>query len=77
MKITFENYNIRYGIETESEAYTGEELKTLFSRLLVVAGFPPGVIEAEEGGKYTYVGDNELIISREEYKKLKGGEDVH
>ena len=75
MKITFENYNIHYEIETGREEYTGEELKTLFSRLLVVAGYPPSVIDAEEGGKYTYVGENELIISREEYKKLREGEE--
>lgn len=75
MRITFENYNIRYGVEAESEDYTGEELKSLFSRLLVVAGFSPTVIEPEEGGTIRYVGDDEVIISREEYKKLKGGEE--
>lgn len=74
MKITLEMYKTRYAVESDQDDFTADELKGLFSRIMVVAGFPPGVIqlEEEEGGKYMYVGDKEVIISQEELEELKG-----
>lgn len=73
MKMTLELYGTRYSAEHESDAYRADELKDLFSRLLVVAQFPPSVIQADEdGGKYMYVGENEVVISKEELEELKG-----
>lgn len=74
MKITLELYKTRYTVESDQDDFTADELKGLFSRIMVVAGFPPGVIqlEEEEGGKYMYVGDKEVIISQEELEGLKG-----
>ena len=73
MKITLELYGTRYSAEHESDEYRADELKDLFSRLLVVAQFPPSVIQADEdGGKYMYVGENEAVISKEELEELKG-----
>lgn len=73
MKITLELYGTRYSAEHESDAYRADELKDLFSRLLVVAQFPPSVIQIDEdGGRYMYVGENEAVISKEELEELKG-----
>lgn len=73
MKMTLELYGTRYSAEHESDAYGANELKDLFSRLLVVAQFPPSVIQIDEdGGKYAYVGKDEAVISKEELEELKG-----
>ena len=73
MKMTLEIHGTRYSAEHESNAYGANELKDLFSRLLVVAKFPPSVIQIDEdGGKYMYVGGDEVVISKEELKELKG-----
>ena len=52
MRITLESYNHTYTIESEADDFTAEELKEQFSRLLVLAGFAPSVIELARGGRY-------------------------
>lgn len=52
MRITLEMYNNKYIYESDSEAYDANELKEIFSRMLVQATFPPDVIETAEGGHY-------------------------
>lgn len=52
MKITLEMYNNKYIYESDSEDYSANELKEIFSRMLVQATFPPDVIEPAEGGHY-------------------------
>ena len=63
MLLTLELYDTEYSIETDSNEHTAEELKEMFSRLLVVAGFPPSVVELD-GGKYGYVADDEIIVKK-------------
>lgn len=74
MKITLELYKTRYAVESDQDDFSADELKGLFSRIMVVAGFPPGVIQLEEedGGKYMYVGDKEVIIRQEKLEELEG-----
>lgn len=52
MRITLERYNNKYIYESDSEDYDANELKEIFSRMLVQATFPPDVIEPAEGGHY-------------------------
>lgn len=52
MRITLEKYNNKYIYESDSEDYDANELKEIFSRMLVQATFPPDVIEPAEGGHY-------------------------
>lgn len=52
MRITLEMYNNKYIYESDSEDYNANELKEIFSRMLVQATFPPDVIEPAEGGHY-------------------------
>lgn len=52
MRITLEMYNNKYIYESDSEDYSANELKEIFSRMLVQATFPPDVIEPAEGGHY-------------------------
>lgn len=72
MKITLELYDNRYTVETinpKQNDFNGEELKELFSRLMVVAGYSPSVIDLEsDSGGYEYVGEDEIIIKKEELK---------
>ena len=58
MKITLELYGKNYSIESKANDYTAEELKKLFSALLVCAGYSPEVLVTEDGGHYEckYVG---------------------
>lgn len=58
MKLTLEMYDTVCSVETEQDDLDGYELKELFSRLMVVAGYPPCVIE-EEGGSWKWVEDYE------------------
>jgi hypothetical protein len=61
MKITLEIYSKNYSIESKADDYRAEELKQLFSALLVCAGYPPDVLTTEDGGHYNceYVGQND------------------
>lgn len=71
MKITLELYHTRYTVETvipELDEFNGEELKELFSRLMVVAGYSPSVIDLEDGGRYEYIGKDFIVIKKEELK---------
>lgn len=52
MRITLESYNHTYTFESQADDFTAEDLKEQFSRLLVLAGFAPSVIELADGGKY-------------------------
>lgn len=65
MKIIFTSYNTIYSVETESDDYDGNELKEIFSRILVTAGFSPSVIEDPDGGSYQYVSEDEIVVRRD------------
>ena len=52
MKIIFESYGKRYIYESDSEDYSANELKEIFSRMLVQATFPPNVIDLAKGGHF-------------------------
>lgn len=52
MRITLESYGETYIFETDKDDYNASELKEIFSRMLVLASFPPDVLELSEGGHY-------------------------
>ena len=52
MKIILEMYNSKIIYESDKNDYTANEMKEIFSRMLVQATFPPDVIEPAEGGHY-------------------------
>jgi hypothetical protein len=52
MKIVLEMYGSKYTYESDKNDYTANELKEIFSRMLVQATFSPNVIEPAEGGRY-------------------------
>lgn len=52
MKITLEMYDSKYTYESDRNDYNANEIKEIFSRMLVQATFPPSVIEPAEGGHY-------------------------
>lgn len=52
MRITLEMYDSKYTYESDRNDYNANELKEIFSRLLVQATFSPEVIEPAEGGYY-------------------------
>lgn len=55
MKITLEIHGCTYSTQQDGHDYTADELKEVFSRLLVSATFPPSVIEDGEGSwEYKY-----------------------
>lgn len=56
MKITLEMYDTICSIETEGDDLDECEIKDLFSRLMVVAGYPASVIE-ERGGRWGWIED--------------------
>lgn len=66
MRITLSLYGAEYTIEQSGEDSSANELKELFSRLLVVAGFCPSVIELEEG-KYVFIDDDEMVVKISDY----------
>ena len=68
MKIVFEQYNTRYTVEDDINSHDSNELKEIFSKILVQAGFAPSVIECEEGGEYQYVGEDEIVVKKEDIK---------
>ena len=79
MKIILEYYDTRYTAESinpKANEYNAGELKSLFSKLLVCAGFPARVIEFEDGdefdlGQYELVGPDEVVIKQEYLNKLE------
>ena len=66
MRITLRLYDGEYTIEQSGEDASADELKELFSRLLVVAGFAPSVIELEDG-KYGFIDDDEMVVKISDY----------
>lgn len=52
MKITLEMYNNRYTYESDRNDYNANEMKEIFSRMLVQATFSPGVIDLADGGHF-------------------------
>ena len=70
MKITFENCNAKYIFEDNNDEHDASYIKDIFSRMLVVAGFPPSVIDCIEGGRYEYVDDDEIVIKKELMEKI-------
>ena len=59
MKISLELYDKTCRVESERNEYRADELKEIFSRMLVLAGFDPSVIQCEDGGGYEckYIGE--------------------
>lgn len=45
-------YNNRYTYESNSDDHTANEMKEIFSRMLVQATFSPGVIDLADGGHF-------------------------
>ena len=52
MKIVLEMYDSKYTYESDKNDYDANELKEIFSRMLVQATFSPEVIEPSEGGRF-------------------------
>lgn len=72
MKLIFESYGTRYTVETNQDDYNSGELKEIFNRMLVQAGFPPNVVDnLENGGRYEYLGDGEIVIKKERLEELE------
>lgn len=65
MKIALELHNTRYTVESDGDDFDGNELKELFSRIMVVAGYSPSVIELDDGGEYEYVAEDEIVVKKE------------
>ncbi len=68
MKITYEAYGTRYTVEDERDDHDSAELKEIFSKMLVQAGFSPSVVELDDGGGYQYVGEDEVVVKKEDIK---------
>lgn len=69
MKLTLELYDKKITAEENSDEHTAQQLKELFSRLLVVAGYSPSVIEDQDGGRYEYLEDDEVVVKSPESKE--------
>lgn len=52
MRIILEMYDSRIIYESDKDDYRADEMKEIFSRMLVQATYPPGVIEPAEGGHW-------------------------
>lgn len=52
MKITLEMHDAKYTYESNSDEYTANEMKEIFSRMLVQATYSPSVIDLSDGGHY-------------------------
>lgn len=52
MRIILEMYDSRIIYESDKDDYKADELKEIFSRMLVQATYPPSVIEPAEGGHW-------------------------
>lgn len=58
MKMTLELYGDTYIIDKpDQNDFDADELKELFSQLMVSAGFPPSVIELSDGGRWEFKDD--------------------
>lgn len=64
MKMLLQLHGAEYSIEKEGSDYYADELKEMFSRLLVCAEFPPSAIELKDGGRYEYIEDDEVVIKK-------------
>lgn len=71
MKIIYEAYGTRYTVETDRNDHNATELKEIFSRILVQAGFGPDVVELEDSGHYEYVGEDEIVVQKEYLDELE------
>lgn len=52
MRIILEIYDSRIIYESDNDDYKADEMKEIFSRMLVQATYPPSVIEPAEGGHW-------------------------
>lgn len=52
MRITLEMHDQKYIFESSQDEFSADEMKEIFSRLLVQATYPPSVIESAEGGHF-------------------------
>lgn len=52
MRITLEMNDSRIIYESDKDDYNANELKEIFSRMMVQATYPPNVIDPAEGGHY-------------------------
>lgn len=52
MRIILEMHDEKYTFESQQDDYNSNEVKEIFSRLLVQATYPPSVIDPAEGGHY-------------------------
>lgn len=52
MRIILEMYDSRIIYESDKDDYRADEMKEIFSRMLVQATYPPSVIEPAEGGHW-------------------------
>ena len=52
MRIILEIYDSRIIYESDKDDYRADEMKEIFSRMLVQATYPPSVIEPAEGGHW-------------------------
>ena len=52
MRIILEMYDSRIIYESDKDDYRADEMKEIFSRMLVQATYPPCVIEPAEGGHW-------------------------
>lgn len=58
MKMTLELYGNTYIIDKpDQNDFDADELKELFSQLMVSAGFPASVIELRDGGRWEFKDD--------------------
>lgn len=52
MKLSLEMYGMTYTVETKENDFSASEMKEIFSRLLVQAGYELDVIDLADGGHY-------------------------
>lgn len=52
MKIIMETYSKKITFEMDNDDLNAKEIKAAISRMLVLAGFSPDVIECEDGGHF-------------------------
>lgn len=68
MRMELEIHGATYIAEVQNDDMTGDDVMELFSRLLVVAGYPPSVIllPGDDEGRYEYIAEDEEIVKRKE-----------
>lgn len=52
MKMILKMYDSRIVYSSDKDDYTADEMKEIFSRMLVQATYPPCVIEPADGGHW-------------------------